>query len=171
MGDVARINSGKLTFERVKVDLSELVSEELQNVLKAFGKPPEWAERRLEKDVIGVWGKTEITKAVRNLLNNAIKFGEGKPFFVSVSREGTYAKLAIQDHGIGISPENQSKIFEYFERGISITHYGGFGLGLYTAQSFVSAHGGSIQVKSQIGFGSLFTVLIPLNPTRTASGK
>ena len=73
MGDVSQINSGNLILHQVKVEFSELVSLEIQNVLKSFGKPAELVEQRLEKGIVGFWDKNQIRKAVKNLLSNAVK--------------------------------------------------------------------------------------------------
>jgi signal transduction histidine kinase len=66
----------------------------------------------------------------------------------------------VRDHGIGITPARQGRIFERFERGVS-KNYGGLGLGLYLSRRIVEAHGGSLQVQSVPGTGSTFTVTLP----------
>ena len=68
----------------------------------------------------------------------------------------------IRDHGIGISKEDQERIFDRFERAVSVRSYGGMGLGLYVARQIVLAHGGSIRIESAPGQGSTFTVNLPL---------
>jgi signal transduction histidine kinase len=97
-----------------------------------------------------------------NLLSNAVKFGSGRPIEVAVERDQELARLTVTDHGIGIAPDQQSRIFERFERAVSSRHYGGFGIGLWVARQLVEAHGGSILVASRTGEGSRFTVSLPL---------
>jgi PAS domain S-box-containing protein len=73
-------------------------------------------------------------------------------------------RLAVRDHGIGIAPEHQARIFDRFERFVSARNYGGFGLGLWIVGQIVEAHGGRIRVASAPGEGSTFTVELPSEP-------
>ena len=69
--------------------------------------------------------------------------------------------MTIRDRGIGISQEDQARIFERFERAVPEKNYGGFGLGLWLVRQVVEAHGGRIEMHSQPGEGSAFVVSIP----------
>jgi signal transduction histidine kinase len=69
--------------------------------------------------------------------------------------------VTVRDHGIGISGEDQARIFNRFERAASIKSFGGLGLGLYITRRIVDAHGGAIQVESEPGEGTTFTVELP----------
>jgi len=69
--------------------------------------------------------------------------------------------LRVRDEGIGISPEDQARIFGRFERAVSERHYGGLGLGLWISQQIVTQLGGHIRVESVQGEGSSFTVELP----------
>jgi signal transduction histidine kinase len=79
------------------------------------------------------------------------------------------ALLEVRDHGIGIPPENQARIFGRFERAVPERHYGGFGLGLWIARQLIDAHGGSIVVESAPGQGSRFTVRLPRDDRRASA--
>ena len=103
-----------------------------------------------------------IEKAVDALLDNAVKFGLGKPIAVSLRVEGTWAELTVHDEGPGISAERLASLFRPFERAVPMEHFGGLGLGLYTAKAIVDAHGGSIDVTSAPGEGTTFVVRLPL---------
>jgi len=111
---------------------------------------------------VGVWDRLRIESVVANLVSNAVKFGEGKPITVAVSSDGLVARLAVTDQGIGLSPEQQRRIFEKFERAVSERQYGGFGLGLWIVRQIVEAHEGSILVASEMGKGSTFIVELPI---------
>jgi signal transduction histidine kinase len=69
--------------------------------------------------------------------------------------------LRVTDHGIGIAADMLRRIFDRFQRAVSIRQYGGLGLGLYLVQRIVSAHGGSVEVASTPGKGSTFTAAFP----------
>ena len=77
---------------------------------------------------------------------------------------GDLVQIKVQDHGIGIPEKDLCRIFERFERAVPVNRYSGLGLGLFIANEIVMAHGGSIKVKSSVGQGSEFTVLLPLEP-------
>jgi signal transduction histidine kinase len=85
------------------------------------------------------------------------------PIDVTVSRSDGVARLVVRDHGIGIRAEDVPRIFGRFERGVSVSHYGGFGLGLWTASTIVDAFGGRIAVRSEPGSGTTFTVDLPID--------
>ena len=85
---------------------------------------------------------------------------------VSVHRADTQVQLVVQDNGIGIAQEDITKIFDRFYRvdKARSRHTGGTGLGLSIVKGIVQAHGGSIQVKSQLGEGTSMEVLLPMAP-------
>ena len=101
-----------------------------------------------------------LEQVVVNLLSNAIKYGAGKPISVTVALAGPAARIIVRDRGIGIGAEDQARIFERFERAVSL-NYGGLGLGLYITREIVRAHGGTIRVESEPGAGAAFIVELP----------
>jgi PAS domain S-box-containing protein len=166
--DVSRISGGRLSLEREHFDLSEATTE----VVERFGADAGAAGCRItvhaDEPVVGLWDRLRLEQVLSNLLSNAIKYGAGKPIDVRVRQDGATARLTIEDQGIGIAPEDSSRIFGRFERAVPIRHYGGMGLGLYIARQIVDAHGGSIVVTSAPGRGSTFTVVLPLGATEIA---
>lgn len=115
-----------------------------------------------DEGVVGRWDRQRLDQLVAGLLSNAIKYGAGEPISVVVRSTGSTAVLEVQDRGIGISPEAQSRIFDRYERAASVRHYGGLGLGLFIVCKIVVAHGGTIGVESEPGSGALFRVELPL---------
>jgi signal transduction histidine kinase len=162
MLDVARINTGRLELQPAPVELCDLVAE----VVERF--EPEVARRRvalhvtLARPVAGRWDAARLDQVITNLLSNAFRYGEGRPIDVSVRRDGGRALLAVRDRGIGISLDDQKRIFSPFTRAVSSDHIAGLGLGLWIAHEIVEASGGQIRVESAPGAGSTFTVELPV---------
>ncbi|MDB4997674.1 MAG: Sensor histidine kinase, partial [Myxococcaceae bacterium] len=103
-----------------------------------------------------------IEQVIGNLLSNAIKYGRGGTITVRVRREDDDVRITVIDEGIGIPPHQQARIFERFERAVSVRHYGGFGIGLWIVRQVVQSCGGTIAVESEIGAGSRFDVVLPI---------
>jgi len=124
------------------------------------------AESQLEFNagvtLAGMWDEFRIEQVVANLLTNALRYGAKSPVEVRVYREHGEARVEVRDHGIGISEENQKRIFQQFERVSASQVAAGLGLGLFISEQIVAAHGGTIEVESQIGEGALFRVCLPL---------
>jgi signal transduction histidine kinase len=159
--DVSRLSYDQLPMRRSEVDLSVLAAdagsrwqEELARVKCAYTlEAPE--------PVVGQWDGVRLEQVIDNLLSNAMKFGPGQPIHLAVKKESGGARLTVRDFGTGIAPEDQGRIFERFERGVSEENYGGFGLGLWISREVVQAHGGRITVESAPGQGATFTVELP----------
>jgi PAS domain S-box-containing protein len=163
--DVARIAGGRLRLELEEVELGALARE----VVARYEPEAAKAGSALVLDeapaaVIGHWDRLRLEQVITNLVDNAIKYGAGKPIHIHLEAQEGQAVLRVRDEGIGIAPEHLSRIFERFERAVSERHYGGLGLGLYITRTIVEAMGGRIQVESMPGLGALFTVRLPQKP-------
>ncbi len=168
--DVARIAGGRLRLELEEVELGALVSE----VVTRYEPEAARAGSRIllgeaSGPVTGLWDRLRVEQVITNLVDNAIKYGSGKPIHVCLDMDAGQARLRVKDEGIGIAPEHLSRIFERFERAVSGRHYGGLGLGLYITRTIVEALGGSIQVESTPGLGATFTVVLPRRPAAHGS--
>ena len=105
-----------------------------------------------------------ITNVVYNLLDNAVKYCTTKPFIsITTKNERNYLVIEIKDNGIGIRKEDLKMIFDKFYRVSTgnIHDIKGFGLGLFYVKLIINEHNGSIDVKSKIGEGSVFTIKLP----------
>jgi signal transduction histidine kinase len=103
-----------------------------------------------------------VEQAVHNLLDNACKYsGEAREIELHVGRGDTHLTIEVRDHGVGIAPEEQARIFERFHRGRHDDR-GGYGLGLYLVRHVMDAHGGRVEVESAPGAGSRFRLCFPL---------
>jgi signal transduction histidine kinase len=162
MLDVSRIRTGKLSIRTSAFDLAELVG----NLLESFSAQIAAAESSVtytaEEPVIGVWDEFRIEQVVANLLTNALRYGARKPIEVRVYAVAGQARVEVRDQGIGISPENQRRIFQQFERVAANHAIHGLGLGLFISDQIVAAHGGEIVVESEEGNGSMFRVCLPV---------
>ncbi|WP_448724029.1 hybrid sensor histidine kinase/response regulator [Pseudomonas farris] len=162
MLDVSRIRTGKLSIRPSRFDLVQLVNNLLQN----FAPQVEAAESSVtltaEQPVMGHWDEFRIEQVISNLLTNALRYGAKSLIDVRVYNQDGQAWVEVQDRGIGISEENQQRIFQQFERVSAKAVVAGLGLGLFISEQIVAAHGGSITVESRIGEGALFRVCLPL---------
>ena len=106
---------------------------------------------------------SRLERVVTNLLTNALKYsGEEAPIEVAVSRSGETIQLAVADRGMGIAAEDVEVLFDrYYRTTAGKARASGLGLGLYIARLIVEAHGGRIDVASEVGRGSTFRVTLP----------
>jgi signal transduction histidine kinase len=106
---------------------------------------------------------------LNNLLSNAIKYspGGGAVYLNVMCRENT-VMLCVRDEGMGIPKADYTRLFQRFQRGSNVGSIPGTGLGLSMVLQAVEAHGGSIDVESEIGQGSTFTVVLPAQQLETA---
>ena len=126
-----------------------------------------------------------VRQIVRNLITNALKYSpQGGRVQVEASRGAGEVCVRVSDQGIGISPQDQARLFEPFHRGENVGRIPGTGLGLAITQRAVAEHGGNIMVQSVVGEGTTFTVTLPVGenngagvgpageePGRNAGGK
>lgn len=162
--DVSRISEGRLMVQHEHFDLTEMV----RDVLDRFRITSDSANVQINFSpigkVTGYWDRFRIEQVLLNLLMNGIRYGNKQPLEVEIQQAEDYATLVVRDKGIGISEEDQSRIFERFTRAQTHSTDGGMGLGLYISHNIIRAHGGEIKLKSEPGVGSEFSVILPFLP-------
>jgi len=163
--DISRITAGKLRAELSVVDLSATMRQAVQRHRAGAERSGCRLEPSIEGEVSGLLDALAVEQIADNLLSNAVKYGAGEPIEVSLACDGTTARLTVRDHGIGISEEDQARIFGVFERAVTRREEGGFGIGLWVVRNLVDAMHGEIHVTSCPAEGSAFTVTLPLSPT------
>ena len=161
--DVARIEAEHLEIKRRPVDIGEAVGE----VAELMGPQLAAKNQRLAVHVAPATGlaladSARVRQISANLITNAHLYtGEGGRIEVSVERDRAWVKLVVQDTGVGMTAEQSSRVFERFYRAREGSTAPGTGLGLSIVKSLVELHDGQIEVDSEPGRGSTFTVLLP----------
>jgi signal transduction histidine kinase len=165
--DLSKIEAGKLELNPESVNLAPLIDE----VIGTAGQLAEQNKNRLvveaEKNLGAITvDPMRLRQILLNLLSNACKFtkqGEVKLKAGRVANGGDWIELAVSDTGIGMTPEQQAKLFAEFTQADSLTarRFGGTGLGLAISRRLARMMGGDVTVASEPGKGSVFTVRLP----------
>lgn len=161
--EVSRIAAGRLELVTEDLDLAQVA----RDVVTRYTPEADAAGSTVElaaSSCPGRWDRLRLEQVIGNLLHNAIKYGRGRPIRVdSGPAPGLmgWALVRVQDQGEGIAAENLPRIFERFERAGAPRRVGGLGLGLHIVKQILEAMGGRIEVRSQVGLGSVFSALIP----------
>jgi two-component system sensor histidine kinase BarA len=188
--DLSRIESGNLRLNMVDFNLRDVMRAATTSIVPQATKKQIKLDIQLSDELPFYRGdRDKIGQIAVNLLGNAVKFtpqggtitleaslftgprrnkrkieaddGAGALFDLS---DETFVRIVVQDTGIGIAPEKLERVFERFYQvdNSSTREFGGTGLGLSIVKSFVDAHNGDIRVESEVGKGSRFVVLLPL---------
>jgi signal transduction histidine kinase len=165
--DLSKIEAGKLELNPQAVQLAPLIDE----VISTAGQLAEQNKNRLVVDAQENLGALTVDpmrlrQILLNLLSNACKFtkaGEVKLAARKVSNGSSFVEFAVSDTGIGMTSEQQAKLFEEFSQADATTaqHFGGTGLGLAITRKLARMMGGDVTVTSEPGKGSVFTVRLP----------
>ncbi|APR83224.1 Sensory box histidine kinase [Minicystis rosea] len=161
MLDVARCSSGRLALQPVPADVSALVRDVASRLSPEAARVGSPVALQASSPAMANIDPARIGQVVEELLANAIRYGAGKAIMVTVAPAGEMIRVAVEDDGIGVAPEDRERIFGLFERAVSERRYGGLGLGLFLARRIVEAHGGRIHCTGQRGAGTRFEVDLP----------
>jgi signal transduction histidine kinase len=161
--DISRIRAGRLELRREWLDLSTLIAENLEHLTEETRSARCTVRTELEPGLDGNWDRSGLEQVFVNLYSNALKYAPGTELVVSAHRSGDRACLVVEDLGPGISRDEQSRIFEPFERGDPVDAASGMGLGLYIVKRIVESHVGTVRLESERGRGSRFIVELPLS--------
>lgn len=160
---------GELPVSRLPLaGIVEEVADFFQNLLLEKRNSFQTA---IDRDLTVYGNEDQIRTVFMNVIGNAVKFTQDGQIEVRASRNGEMVRVSVKDTGIGISEEDQDRVFDDFFQG-SRSHareHGGTGLGLSVAKKILEIHGGRIWVDSVQGKGSEFTFTLPIKPIRIES--
>ena len=161
----AILDKGEFKLKVQSIDIHNLIEQTFTNIkLQVENKEGQiTSQLNATKPVINA-DRVHITNILFNLIDNALKYSKDNPdIIVSTKNDDEGIFISVQDNGIGISKDNQKRIFDTMYRVPTgnIHNVKGFGLGLSYVKAVVEKHGGSIKVESELGKGSMFTLYLP----------
>ena len=159
------LERGEIPLQKTELDFHELIHEALKYISVQLEHQEANLQLNLNADRFVVMGdKTHLINALCNLIDNAIKYAVQKPeIAIQTSNSGPNLIVVISDKGIGIEKEYQKKVFDKFFRVPTgdVHDVKGFGLGLAYVKKIVELHGGTIELQSEKGRGTTFTIVLP----------
>ena len=165
LSDINRIETGRMKFEKASFDLRGVVENVVDDLREAIGSKNQTISIELPDDLPAVHAdRTRIGEVLTNLLSNANKYTpEGGAITVRIESQVNHAWVAVIDNGIGISKQNQARLFSQFFRAEdqAVRQKAGWGLGLSIVKKLVEAQGGEVGFESELGEGSTFTFTVP----------
>ncbi len=153
--DVARIDTGRLSMRKEPVDLVEAITAQIEPLNASGGRTITFSSEGEPR----VWvDRDKFAQVVANLVENAVKHGEGDVTVRLSATDDGGAEIVVEDGGIGISDDIRHRIFtKFWKHGVS----GGSGLGLYIVSGLVAAHDGRVIVEKSPRGGARMRVLLP----------
>lgn len=170
---IGRSDAGQLEFRPTQVPIASFCKGLLDELRSAMTQ--QYDRSRLQLDLPPperqyLLDETLIRHIVGNLLSNAFKYSpQGGEVRLSVREQHDQLVFTVSDQGIGIPEADLPQLFSSFHRASNVGPIAGTGLGLSIVKDAAECHGGSIQVQSEVGRGSCFTISLPLSPTPTQS--
>lgn len=173
--DMSKVDAGNWRLKKNPVDVGEFVRACCRLIAEQAAVRAMTLEVDTpEEQVIARFDERAVRQVLLNLLSNAIKFtSDGGRLCVRAAVERDALVISVADDGVGISPEDQTRVFDPFEQGensLDRTHEG-TGLGLALCKSLVELHGGNIGLESEVGHGTTITFHIPQDETDPETGE
>ncbi len=162
--EVYRFEAGRKVLDFTTVDVKAIIEEVLQELnplAEEKGLNLETEDQLDDNNQMVVEGdRLELRRVFTNLVGNAIKFTDEGHVKVRLTKDTPQLIVEVEDTGSGVSPEDQKNLFERFRKGKH--RNSGSGLGLHLSQRILESHNGSIDLESEVGKGSRFTVKLPV---------
>ncbi len=168
--DMTRLEGGQLQLHCKPVILTDFLTQLVQRSSAAL--EVDRIQLNIPTDISPVLAdENRLDRIVTNLLSNALKYADpGTPVLMHARRLNGFVVVSLTDQGQGIDPDDVPHLFERFSRMKAARKIEGIGLGLYITRMLVEAHGGHIEVASEVGKGSTFTFTLPISPSNQDSG-
>lgn len=159
------LDKGEFKLKKSDNDVHDIINQAIHNTQLLIDQRNGTLNKQLDatKHIVNA-DKVHLTNIIFNLIDNAIKYTKEEPHIVVSTRDVQNGiEISVKDNGIGISKENQKKIFDKFYRVPTgnVHNVKGFGLGLSYVQAVVLKHNGTIHVESEMGKGSTFKIVMP----------
>jgi PAS domain S-box-containing protein len=165
---VAQVNAGKLSVAIEDVDLAAVAGESVADAIPRAAAAGVTLDFECELTPTVRADRVRLGQVFDNLISNAIKFTPtGGRVRLTVSMVGEDAMIVVADSGMGMTPEDQQRLFTRFFRTKAAAKFQGTGLGLSITKAILDAHHGSISVESAVGAGTRFTVTVPTAGARS----
>lgn len=161
--DLARIDSNSMVYTDTDCNLNSLVIQVMTTQQVILQKPLQLLRKLPAKPVHLMVDKLRLNQVITNLVNNAVKFTNEGSITVGYTSDEKNVYITVADTGMGIPPEEQALIFERFYK--KHDDIQGAGIGLSLCKNIVEHYNGILSVSSQVGKGTTFTVLLPLQNT------
>jgi two-component system, OmpR family, phosphate regulon sensor histidine kinase PhoR len=163
----AILDKGEFKLKIQSINIHNLIEQTIDNIkLQVENKEGEIVTQLNANEPIINADRVHITNIVFNLIDNALKYSNEKPkIIIRTENNGTGILISVNDNGIGISKENQKRVFDTMFRVHTgnIHNVKGFGLGLSYVKAIVEKHGGNVTLDSEVEQGSTFTIYLPAN--------
>jgi len=164
--DFSKIEEGKKEYNFVETDVSQWMTQYVENLKKNDIQKGLVIHSDIAHDLPSILlDRNALTQALNNLIDNAEKFSQDrKEIDISVGRDDKNIVISVTDYGIGIPQADIDKIFDKFFQGKNALSQSvrGTGLGLTLVKHIAEAHGGRVSAKSELGHGSTFSLILPL---------
>ena len=160
------IEKNDFTIVKSNLDIHHIITNAIDNIQLQLQEKSGVIDTKFKSDSAEIIGdEVHLTNIIFNLLENALKYSKEDPHItISTTKNTNGIFITIKDNGIGMTKEQQNKIFEKFYRAESgnIHNVKGFGLGLSYVKAVIDAHNGEIKVESKTGIGTKFIIFLPV---------
>jgi signal transduction histidine kinase len=161
--DISEAETGVMKLDRTAVDLSALIRETIDLYQHVADERSVRLVTHLDSALTVAADANRLRQVIANLLDNAIKYSTtGGHVELTAARADGSAVLSVADHGAGIAADDLPRIWQRLYRADQSRSERGLGLGLSFVKAIVEAHGGRVEVRSELGAGSTFVVRLPL---------
>lgn len=158
--DISKISMDRFQVSKERIEINGIIQEVVERFeeqARSVGTTIEFIDGPM---LFTLGDRVRLEQVFSNLITNALKYGNSKPVRVSLELIDKEIAISFTDQGIGIAPEDQERIFERFQRATNQNHISGVGVGLFISKKIIDSHEGKILLKSELGKGSTFTVLL-----------